>query len=407
MTPLGLDRETSWQALCEGRSGVRQVKGLPVSVAAPVAWRGGDRSSSSSLTPETGEGSFQEGPSRAAAFAVQAAQEAWRDAGLDVHPPDPYRVGCTVSASKPQLAVVDRQAFRSHGTSPSPGHAESGCFWWETFSPDWVTRAVARALDIAGPQRNVIAACATGLYAAALGASWIRHGECDICVVGSVEASLLPLVVSGFAQMGVLAQPTNGAAPSRLARPFDRQRHGFVLGEGAGVLVLEEEGQACQRGVKEYGQLLGWGIGCDPSHPVRGAIDGAPIARVIHQALQMAGVQPAQIDYLNTHGTGTRFNDVSETRAIKRALGRQAYEVPMSSTKASTGHLLGAAGSVELAFALLAKRDGFIPPTLNLEDPDPDCDLHYTPRVGHRHPIQTAMSLSFGFGGPVGAVIVY
>ncbi|MBI3292949.1 MAG: beta-ketoacyl-[acyl-carrier-protein] synthase family protein [Elusimicrobia bacterium] len=368
----------------QGRSGVRHVGGLPVAVAAPVAWQS------------------QNGLSRMVAFAMQAAQEAWRDAGLDIAPPDPQRVGCTVSASKPDLtwtsdAVVQRP-FSYTGEPISP--------MWETCSPDGVTRAVAQALGIAGLQRNVVAACATGLYAVAIGASWIQHGECDLCVVGSVEASLLPLVVSGFAQMGVLAQPTNGTAPHRLARPFDRQRSGFVLGEGAGVLVLEEQEQARQRGARKYGQVLGWGIGCDPSHPVRSARDGWPIAQLIQRALNMAGIPPTGIHYINAHGTGTRLNDVSETRALKAAFGQQAYEIPISGTKAATGHLLGAAGSVELAFALCAKRDGLVPPTLNLDDPDPACDLDYTPRVARPYPIHTVLSLSFGFGGPIGAVIV-
>jgi 3-oxoacyl-[acyl-carrier-protein] synthase II len=302
-----------------------------------------------------------------------ATQEAIKVASLDL---SSDRIGCTISASKP--------FFEADGS---------------VLPPDFINDALSEHFQIKGERRNIVAACATGAYAVALGASWIEQGVCDVVLAGSVEPPAHPLVKAGFEQMGVV---TGESA----MRPFDLHRSGFVLGSGAGVVVLESEAHAQARGVTSIARLTGWGWGADGHSAVAFNSNGERIAQVIRQALRRGHLPPDAISHVNAHGTATRLNDWIETQALLKAFGSHAEKLLISATKSSTGHLLGAAGSVELVLTLKALQEQFIPPTLHLKTADPECALNYTPGQGHGASFEHALSLSFGFGGPIGALIV-
>ncbi|MDD5557905.1 MAG: beta-ketoacyl-[acyl-carrier-protein] synthase family protein, partial [bacterium] len=257
--------------------------------------------------------------------------------------------------------------------------------------------AVARALRLRGPVLGPNAACATGAAAIAAGARMIATGMADAVLAGATESCLSPLLAAGYARMGVLAADA--------CRPYDSERSGFILGEGCGVVVLEERAQAVARGARVRAVLLGWAEGCDGLSAAAPAPDGEALARVIAGAVRRAGIAPGDVGYVNTHGTGTRLNDPAETRAIRRAFGRAAGGLSLSSTKPATGHLLGAAGAVEFIIAVLAIERGVVPPTLNLRRPDPACDLDYTPLAARERPLGAAASVSCGFGGPLAVLV--
>ncbi|MFA5976445.1 MAG: beta-ketoacyl-[acyl-carrier-protein] synthase family protein [Elusimicrobiota bacterium] len=317
----------------------------------------------------------------ALSLAQQAVEEALRDAGFwdgqALQGIDPDRLGCTVSVSKP---LFQDNVFN-------------------VFPPERVNESIRLHFGMAGESRNVVAACATGAYAIALAGSWIKQGLCDAVVAGSVEPEPHPFIAAGFERMGVLSA-------DGVTRPFDRDRSGFGMGAGAGVVVLESAEHARQRGQPVQACLSGWAMGADAHSAVAFNSNGQRIAQVITACLRKAQLQPEQLQHVNAHGTATRLNDRIETRAILKAFGRWADRLQISATKAGTGHLLGAAGSVEFAFTVLALRNQFVPPTATLEHPDPECPLNYTPRQGHAARLEHAMSLSFGFGGPIGALAV-
>ena len=308
-----------------------------------------------------------------------ATLEALTDAGFwegqGVTGLDLERFGSTVSASKPLW--IDGQVV----------------------APDIINEQICRRFGIQGENRNVIAACATGAYAVALGASWIEQGLCDVVLAGSVEPAAHELIEAGFRRMGVMSHEDT-------MRPFDRRRSGFVLSSGAGIVVLESRTHAERRGARVRARLSGWGWGADAHSAVAFNSNGDRIADVIRQALRRAGLPPEAIRHVNAHGTATRLNDWIETQALLTAFGKHADSLMISATKSSTGHLLGAAGSVELVLTVQALEKQSIPPTAHLEEPDPECPLDYTPCTGREAAFDHAVSLSFGFGGPIGALIV-
>ncbi|HRY30104.1 MAG TPA: beta-ketoacyl-[acyl-carrier-protein] synthase family protein [Elusimicrobiota bacterium] len=348
MSPLGAGRDIGWKKLLDGVSGVR--------AGAAVCPLSGSREP------------------RAVQLALAAAEEAAREAGLPAGPRLGERWGCSVSASKPIVS--------------------EGLRW---LPPEEVPFAVARRFGVCGPVLNVSSACATGLHSVMTAAGWIREGRCDAVLAGSAESSLHPLYLAGFSQMGVLS--TRGTV-----RPFDRDRDGFVVGEGAAVFVLEREEPALRRGAEIYGRIAGWDFSCDASHAVRFNSGGDRIAASLARALGRAGVSPRNVDYLNAHGTATLMNDELEVRALKAVFGGASVP-PVSSTKGATGHLLGATGAVELAFCLLALKTGRLPPTVNLSHPIAR-EFDFVPNKGRPARLSTAVSLSFGFGGAIGAMVV-
>jgi 3-oxoacyl-[acyl-carrier-protein] synthase II len=318
---------------------------------------------------------------QAANLAEGAAGEVLRDAGLwderTLQSIDPERAGCTVSASKP--------LFDSSRDSPRP--------------PDELNDLVCSRFGLRGENRNVIAACATGPYAIAAGALWIETGVCDVVLAGSVEPTPHPLIEAGFRQMGVLTSEP-------VMRPFDLNRTGFVFGAGAGVVVLESEAHARRRGARPHARLSGWALGSDAHSAVAFNSNGQRITEVINRALRRAGLASEDIRHINAHGTATRLNDWVETQALLQAFGPDAQRLMISATKSYTGHLLGAAGSVELVYTVLALQHQYVPATAHLDHPDPACNLDYTPLQGHAATFEHALSLSFGFGGPIGALVV-
>jgi len=266
-------------------------------------------------------------------------------------------------------------------------------------SPDEILRFVREQFGLRGDSRNVIAACATGAYSIALGASWIEQGLCDIVLAGSVEPYPHPLIEAGFSQMGVTSS-------DGVTRPFDRHRSGFTFGEGAGVVVLESAAHASRRQIRVLARLSGWALGADAHSAVAFNSNGARIAEVISRALGRSGLSKEKVRHIHAHGTATRLNDRIETQALLKAFGPHAERLMISASKASTGHLLGASGSVAFIFTVLALRHQFVPPTATLVNPDPQCPLDYTPRTGRAAAFEHALSLSFGFGGPIGALVV-
>jgi len=351
-TPLGEGREITWRRLCDGETGI--VGGRAV---VPV---------------EDTE------VHRALHFALLAAEEAVDEAKV-LRFITGERAGCIVSSSKPLLS-------EAHENKDGLSYLE----------PNSVPRAVARYLEMTGPQLNVTSACATGLHSVMVGAEWIREGRCDVVLAGASESSLHPLYQAGFSQMGVLS-------PSGCVRPFDRQRNGFVLGEGAAVLCLESLQHVRERGAKYYGELLGWDISSDGEHAFRFNSNGERIARSLRRALQRGGVSTDVVDYINAHGTATPLNDRLEVQALLSVFNDKR-RVRVSSTNAATGHLLGATGAVELAFCLLAMRDEIAPPTLNLDSPETDL-LDFLPNRAKPCFVDYASTLSFGFGGAIASMV--
>ncbi len=351
-TPQGCGREISWQKIRAGIS-VNADFTLTSARAAPLE--------------------NLNGLHRIYPLSLRTAQEALNDAGLVPGEWNPERVGCSVSISKPIL----------NGPCIS--------------APETVGQYLSEKFNIQGPVRNAVAACATGVHSIQMAARWLNDNLCDVALAGSAESCLHPLYLAGFRRMGVL---------SIFPRPFDFRRDGFVIGEGAGILVLERESDARARNVRIYAELAACSLGADTAHPVSFDPDGAAISRVLDRALNSAELNPDDVDYINAHGTGTHLNDIAETRALKKTLRAAALSVPVSSTKGSTGHLLGASASVEAALCCLSIRDGNVPPTANLNEPDPQCNLNLVRGNAQNIAVRTSVSLSYGFGGAVGAVVL-
>ena len=319
--------------------------------------------------------------------------EAIQDSGLSVNSLSDIadRCGCVIGTSKVGLRSFARE-FRS--MSDDSASATNN---WNQLWPDAAVRSVASQFDLRGPSLCPVAACATGLVSIIRGADLVRSGECDVVLAGSTDASLVPMVLGSFQRLGVMARGIDD--PANACRPFDAQRSGFVIGEGAAVLVLERLEMAQARGASIYAEFVGGGMANDPSGITQVEPDGASLAWLIRDVLRRAKVSPQVIDYINLHGTATRANDVAETRAVRAAFGAHADRVLCSSLKGAIGHLLGAAGSVETAITLLALRDQVAPPTVNLETADPQCDLDYVAKSARPARLRNVMKLSLGFGG--------
>jgi 3-oxoacyl-[acyl-carrier-protein] synthase II len=305
----------------------------------------------------------------------------------------PLRRGCVIGTSKGGMKSFARLSAAGLSKAENDLPAEL----WPMFWPNTPASLVAEKWKIRGPVLCPVAACATGLMSLWRGAQLIQEGSCDLVLAGSTDASLQPAVLGAFSRMGVLARTADD--PSASCRPFDRHRSGFVVGEGAGVLVMELADLAQSRGARPYAEWLAGGCVSDPIGIARLDPEAASLVWLLKDVLRRAGTRPEEIGYINLHGTGTWDNDRTETRAVRAVFGPHADELSCSSLKGALGHLLGAAGSVETASTLLAMRDAIVPPTRNLQDPDPECDLDYTPGESKPKSIQTALKLSLGFGG--------
>lgn len=337
---------------------------------------------------------------RVTQMALYAAQQAMDDSGLHVTPENQYDIGTVVGTGIGGIRTLydSIAAFLERGAkSVTP-------LLIPMMLPDAPSGKLSMTFGLRGPNFAISTACATGNNCIGEASEMIRHGRIKAALAGSSEAALEEITIAGFNNMTAISRRHDD--PTAASRPFDRDRDGFVVAEGAAMLILEELNHALERGATIYAEILGYGHTSDAHHVTAPLETGEGAAEAIRLALADADIQPEQIDYINAHGTSTPLNDRSETVAIKTAFGEQAYEIPISSTKSVTGHMMGAAGSTEAVLTIEAMRNSFIPPTVNLENPDPTCDLNYTPNVGVEHDISYAMSNSFGFGGH-NAVIIF
>lgn len=333
-------------------------------------------------------------------YAVAASQEAMDDSGLRVTDENSTRFGTYIGSGIGGFGVIERE----HEKYLKGGPGKISPFFIPAAIVNLAAGQVSIRFGLKGPNSATCTACSTGAHAVGDSFKIIQRGDADAMVCGGAEAAITPMGVGGFAAMRALS--TRNEDPERASRPFDADRDGFVIGEGAGVLVLEELDHALARGAKIYAEMAGYGMSSDAFHITQPSENGDGAVRVMTNAIKDAGVEPQDIDYINAHGTSTFYNDKLETMAIKRVFGDSAYAIPVSSTKSMMGHLLGAAGGVEAGIIALALHDQMVPPTANYEKPDPECDLDYVPNVSRRRPMRYALSNSFGFGGTNAAVLM-
>jgi 3-oxoacyl-[acyl-carrier-protein] synthase II len=389
VTPLGLDTASTWEGLIQGQSGIDFItafdtEGFETRFAGEV--KGFDPESYLDRKEARRMDRF-------AQFAVVAAQEACRQAGISPETLDPYRTGVIIGSGIGGILTLSQQ----FEVLSNKGPRRVTPFLIPMMLGDMASAQVSMVTGAMGANYCVVSSCSSG--ADALGQGWemIRRGQADVVLAGGGEAPITPIAVAGFNACRALSRFNQD--PKRASRPFDRERDGFVMGEGSAVLVLESEENVRQRGIAPLAELRGYGATSDAYHLTEPNPTGQSAASAVLMALRSAGIDATAIDYLNAHGTSTPLNDWQETKAIKLALGEAAYRVPLSSTKSMTGHLLGAGGALEAAICVLAVQHGVMPPTINLVDPDPECDLDYTPLKARCREINIAMSNSFGFGG--------
>jgi 3-oxoacyl-[acyl-carrier-protein] synthase II len=395
VTPIGTGRDEFWRALVEGRSGAGPISafdasGMPVRIACEVK----DFDAAAHIEPREVARS-----DRFTHLAVAAAALAWQDAGLDGEL-EPGRAGVVIGSGIGGLATIESE----HASFLAGGPRRVSPFMVPKLMPNAAAAAVAMRYGLTGPNLAVASACATGAHALGEAYRYIAAGLADVMLAGGSEAALTPLALSAFARMGALS--TRNDDPEHASRPFDAGRDGFVFGEGAGVLVLESAAHAQARGAKPLARLLGYGASADAYHVTQPDPEGLGAQRAMRAALADAGLTPADIDHINAHGTSTPYNDRVETAAIKAVFGVEAKRIPVTSTKSQTGHLLGAAGAVEAAACALVVANGVVPATINLTDPDPDCDLDYVPDGPRQIEVRHALSNSFGFGGQNACLVV-
>jgi len=389
ITPVGLDTEKSWEGLVSGRSGIGPItqfddKDVPTQIAGEV--KGFDPARY--IEPKE-----IKKMDRFIHLAIAASQMAMDDSKLIVSPGNADRVGVMVSAGMGGLPALEKY----HQVYMERGSRKITPF----FIPMLIINEAAGHISIRygakGPNICVVTACATGTHSIGEAFKWIQRGDADAIIAGGTESCICPLGVGGFNAMKALS--TRNSEPGRASRPFDAERDGFVMGEGAGVVILEDLELANKRGARIYAEVIGYGASSDAYHITSPAPNGEGAARCMAMALRDADIAPAVMGYINAHGTSTKYGDELETIAIKTVFGDHAYKIPVSSTKSMTGHLLGAAGGVEAVISILAMDRGVLPPTINLENPDPECDLDYVPNTARKAQVEVTMSNSFGFGG--------
>jgi 3-oxoacyl-[acyl-carrier-protein] synthase II len=388
VTPVGNDIITMWDALVHGKSGIARIARFD-----PAPYESQVAGEVRGLEPTT----FMDRKDvrrtdRFTHLSVAAATQALKDAKLE-KVPDPERVGTAISSGLGGITTMVDQIMVMEQRGPS----RLSPFFVPMLMANAGSAQVSMQFGLKGPSLTHVSACASSSHAIGEGGDIIRRGQADVMVVGGAEATVIPVIVAAFAAMKTLTRRND--APEAASRPFDKDRDGFVLSEGAAVVVLEEREHARSRGVRVYGELVGYGATADAYHITAPSPEGEGNARAMRMALTEAGLKPEQIDYINAHGTSTQPNDREETAAIKQVFGDHAYKLLVSSTKSMTGHLLGAAGALEAIVCLLAIRDGCIPPTINYTTPDPGLDLDYVPNTARAKSITTALSNSMGFGG--------
>ncbi|HVO12097.1 MAG TPA: beta-ketoacyl-ACP synthase II [Vicinamibacteria bacterium] len=395
VSPLGIGTEETWRNLLAGRSGAGpitlfdashhstrfacEVKGFD-----PLRWF---------------EKKDLKKVDRFIQFAVAASDLALADAALDPHTTDPLRTGVFVGSGIGGFATIERE----HSELMTGGPRRISPFFIPAAIVNLAAGWVSIRTGAKGPNSATCTACTSGAHAVGDSFRLIQHGDCDVMIAGGSEAAITPLGVGGFCAMRALS--TRNDAPEKASRPFDRDRDGFVIGEGSGIVILEELEHARRRGAKVYAELVGYGMSSDAYHISAPCENGDGAIRVMKATLQDAGVTPEQIDYVNVHGTSTPRGDAVEVVAAKAVFGAHAQRLALSSTKSMTGHLLGAAGGLEAGISALVVRDRVLPPTINLENADPECDLDFVPNRARRADVRCVLSNSFGFGGTNGSLL--
>lgn len=395
ITPVGKTAPDFWNGLISGKSGSRPIEhfdtsDFPTKFAAQIADYDEldyfDRKEARRLD-------------KVCQYALIAAEESIKDSEINLEKVDKDRVAVIVGTGIGGMVTFYDQSISFHEHGPrgvSP-------FFIPMLIPDMVSGQISIRWGFKGPNFCAVSACATGSHNIGLAYDSIKQGQCDMAISGGAEAPVSKIGVAGFNAMKAMS--TRNDSPKTASRPFDKTRDGFVLGEGSGIFVLEELKHAQERGAKIYGEIAGYGFSADAHHITAPDPDGEGVILAINRALESAGIDAEQIDHINMHGTSTPLGDVAETNTIKKVFGDHAYEMNLNSTKSMTGHSLGAAGAIESLASLLAIYHGTIPPTINLENPDPDCDLNYTPNEAEVRDVHYAMNNAFGFGGHNTALI--
>ena len=391
VSPIGIDVKSFWENLVNGKSGIRPITQFD-SASFDCRIAGEILDFNPSLYFNNPKDVRR--ADRFAQLAMASSKLAMEDSGLDLQKIDRTRFGVLVGSGIGGLKSLEDQ----HTVLMNKGASRISPFMVPMMIVNMASGLISMEYDLEGPNFSIVTACATA--ANSIGEAWrmIRYGDADGFLAGGSEAVISPLGIAGFCAMRAMS--TRNDQPEKASRPFDRDRDGFVMGEGAGILVLEEYERAKARGARIYCELAGYGLTSDAYHMTSPRPDGAPVARAMQLALDSAGANVSEIDYINAHATSTMVGDVSESNAIKLLAGQYAHEgLLVSSTKSMTGHLLGGAGGVESAVCILSIQNGIVPPTINLDNPDPDCDLDYVPNVARAKKIRLALNNSFGFGG--------
>lgn len=390
VSPLGTGNQKNWDALCNGRSGTGLItrfdtSAFPVKVAGEVK----------DFDPEQFIDKKEiKKMDLFIQYAMAASQFAMEDSGLQITEENAERVGVLVGAGLGGLPTIEKY----HTALLEGGYKKISPFFIPMLIINLAPGHISIKYGAKGPNVSSVSACATGTHSIGDAYHIIARGDADAMIAGGTESTVTPLGIGGFAVMKALTDSRNDS-PERASRPFDKSRDGFVLAEGAGIVIMEEYEAAKKRGAKIYAEVVGYGLTGDAYHMTAPAAGGEGAARCMKMALTNAGVNPEQVDYINAHGTSTPFNDLNESLAIKSVFGDHAYKLMVSSTKSMTGHLLGAAGGLEAVICCMALDKGVIPPTINYAEPDPECDLDYVPNTARDAKVEYAMSNSLGFGG--------
>ncbi|PLX76264.1 MAG: beta-ketoacyl-[acyl-carrier-protein] synthase II [Desulfuromonas sp.] len=389
VSPLGTGNEKNWDALMKGESGIAPItrydaSELPTRIAAEVKDFNAD---------DFIEKKEQKKMDLFIQYALAASEIAMQDSGLKVTDENAERVGVLVGSGLGGLPTMEHY----HDVMREKSYKRITPFFIPMLIINLAPGQISIRFGAKGPNLSTVSACATGTHSIGDAYHMIARGDADAMIAGGTESTITPLAVSGFNVMKALS--TRNDDPAGASRPFDKGRDGFVMGEGAGIVILEEMEAAKKRGAKIYAELSGYGLTSDAYHLTAPAPEGEGAARCMKMALERAGVKPEEVGYINAHGTSTPYNDLYETMAIKSVFGEHAYKLKVSSTKSMTGHALGAAGGLEAVYTLMAMDRGMVPPTINYQEPDPDCDLDYVPNKPQEADVKVALSNSLGFGG--------
>ncbi len=395
ISPIGNTVQEAWAGALAGKSGVTRISRFdPSRLSSQIAGEVKGFDVATYLSPKEARrmDTFIH-------YGMAAGLQAWSDAGLKVTPENAERIGINFGSGIGGLPMIED----THSELVKSGPRHISPFFIPGTIINMIAGNLSIMLGVKGPNLAIVTACTTSTHCLGEAAKSIRYGEADVMIAGGAESTVTELAIGGFASARALS--TRNEDPAGASRPWDKERDGFVLGEGAGALVLEELEHAKARGAKIYCELLGYGVSADAYHMTAPSEDGDGAFRCMRNALKDAGVDADRVDYINAHGTSTPLGDVAETIAVKRLLGERAKQVAVNSTKSMTGHLLGAAGGVEAIFSVLAVQQQVSPPTINLHHPDPQCDLDYVPNAARKMSIRVALSNSFGFGGTNGSLV--